>query len=316
MYHFSNENLTTVISILKNEISKLQPKEIYEFEVLNPDIEDSVYNGTIFEIEGKPYIYRELRSWIDLADSLYCKALLPEKKSKNIITIRFEKLDLEGSFHKSKLSKEEKYGSSSIFWQIDKNETPSFLYYYIQSLENSNINERKRILNLGVNNGDEFEVIKQLSSNFERHEIVGIDFCQSAVDEARKRFKDDDNISFYQHDINDLDDLDLGQFDLIITIGTLQSSNLNFKPLFMDIVQKYLKKEGSMIMGFPNCRWLDGTFIFGANAKNYNFPEYSVLYNDVVFCKKYLQQKKYRVTVTGKNYIFLTATSIQKNYKS
>ncbi len=312
MYHFTDETLTAIISILKNEISKLKPKELFEFEVLNPDTASSVYNGTSIKIEERTYIYRELRSWIDLADSLYCKALLPQVKSKNTILIRYEKLDLEGSFHKSRLSKEEKYGSSSIFWEINKNETPSFLYYYAQALENSGLNKRARILNLGVNNGDEFEVIKQLSSNFKNQEIVGIDFCQSAIEKAKERFKEHRNVKFYCHDINKLDELGLGEFDLIITIGTLQSSNLNFKPLFMEIVQKYLKKNGSMILGFPNCRWVDGTFIFGANAKNYSFPEYSVLYNDVIFCKKYLQQKKHRVTITGKNYIFLTATSIQK----
>ncbi|MEA3289058.1 MAG: methyltransferase, partial [Campylobacterota bacterium] len=45
---------------------------------------------------------------------------------------------------------------------------------------------------------------------------------------------------------------------------------------------------------------------------NYNFSEMSILYKDVQFCKKYLQQKKFRVTITGKDYIFLTATSIRK----
>jgi hypothetical protein len=80
----------------------------------------------------------------------------------------------------------------------------------------------------------------------------------------------------------------------------------------MDIIQNYLEKDGALIMGFPNCRWYDGQMIYGASAPNYNFSEMSILYNDVIFCKKYLQQKKFRVTLTGKEYIFLTATSIRK----
>jgi hypothetical protein len=79
----------------------------------------------------------------------------------------------------------------------------------------------------------------------------------------------------------------------------------------MQIVQNYLKKDGSMILGFPNCRWIDGEMVYGAKAKNYSFSEMSLLYKDVIFCKKYLQQKKFRVTITGKDYIFLTATSIR-----
>ncbi|MGE4473070.1 MAG: methyltransferase, partial [Sulfuricurvum sp.] len=31
---------------------------------------------------------------------------------------------------------------------------------------------------------------------------------------------------------------------------------------------------------------------------------------DIYYCKKYLQQKKFRVTLTGKDYLFLTATKI------
>jgi len=121
------------------------------------------------------------------------------------------------------------------------------------------------------------------------------------------------NIEFYTHDINNLNSLNLGKFDLIISIGTLQSSNLEFNPLFMSIVQNQLKKDGAMILGFPNCRWLDGEMIYGARVKNYPFSEMGLLYKDVIFCKKYLQQKKFRVTITGKDYIFLTATSIRKD---
>jgi hypothetical protein len=78
----------------------------------------------------------------------------------------------------------------------------------------------------------------------------------------------------------------------------------------MNIIQNYLYKNGSIILGFPNCRWIDGEMITGAKSKNYSFPEMSVLVKDIYFCKKYLQQKKFRVTITGKDYLFLTATSI------
>ena len=128
---------------------------------------------------------------------------------------------------------------------------------------------------------------------------------------AKKKFKNDANISFYAHDINNLASLELGEFDLIISIGTLQSSNLEFNPLLMSIVQNQLKKNGAMILGFPNCRFIDGEMIYGARVKNYAFSEMGLLYKDVIFSKKYLQQKKYRVSITGKEYIFLTATSIR-----
>jgi len=128
---------------------------------------------------------------------------------------------------------------------------------------------------------------------------------------ACSRFKDNPNVSFQVGDINNLDKLGLDSYDLIISIGTLQSSGINFNEKFMEIVQNYLKKDGAMILGFPNCRWYDNEMVYGAKAKNYSFSEMSLLYKDVMFCKKYLQQKKFRVTITGKDYIFITATSIR-----
>jgi len=181
--------------------------------------------------------------------------------------------------------------------------------HYIKALKNVNLDKRKKILNLGINSGDEFGVIKKISKNFDELELLGIDYCSSAIDQAKQNFKDN-NISFIKGDINDLDSLKLEKYDLIITIGTLQSKNINFNEKFMQIVQNYLKKDGAMILGFPNCRWIENEMIYGAKAKNYNFSEMSLLYKDVMFCKKYLQQKKFRVTITGKDYIFLTATSI------
>jgi hypothetical protein len=81
----------------------------------------------------------------------------------------------------------------------------------------------------------------------------------------------------------------------------------------MSIVQKQLSRKGAIILAWPNCRWVDGEMIYGAKMKNYPFSEMSNLYKDVNFAKKYLQQKQFRVTVTGKDYIFVTATSIRKD---
>jgi len=186
------------------------------------------------------------------------------------------------------------------------------LHYYTSALKNIKIDKRLRVLNLGINKGDEFDIIKDVSLNFSNIDFVGIDYSSSAIDYSKDRFKDESNMNFIKADINNLDELNLGKFDLIISIGTLQSSSLNFKLLFASLVQNYLNNDGAMILGFPNCRWIDGTMVYGAMVKNYNYSELSVLYSDAIYCKKYLQQKKFRVTLTGKDYIFLSASSIRK----
>lgn len=302
-----------ILNILEEKITSLNAKDLVEFEVLNPDILNCAYAGSIVRIEDKKYIYRGYKAWVDLAQALGCRMLTPTCQNQNFVTLKFEKLNNKDSFHKSKDNNEEKYGATSPFSNIHKNEEPSFLINYLKALKNVTINKRLKILNLGINSGDEFEIIQKYATNFKNIELVGIDYCSSAIQEAKEKFSASKNISFYTHDINDLDSLSLEKFDLIISIGTLQSSNLDFNLLFMSLAQNYLKKDGAIILGFPNCRWIDGEMVYGAKAKNYSFSEMSLLYKDVIFCKKYLQQKKFRVTITGKDYIFLTATSIRKS---
>ncbi|WP_324171552.1 methyltransferase domain-containing protein [Sulfurimonas sp.] len=279
-----------LLELFKN--SKLKAKEVLEVKLLNEEIESIGY-----------------KAFVDLAQLFFMKMLSPIYEDKKTI-LRFYKLDRDSSFHKIQNSTE-KYGTDSEFFSIDKTQQFSFLYHYQEALKFINIKDKKRVLNLGVNRGDEFKVIKEMLEvdEFKEKQFAGIDNCASAIEYAKNDF-DDKNVEFFNHDINTLDELDLGRFDLIISIGTLQSSGINFNSTFMSIYQNHLKKDGAIILGFPNCRWIDGEMIYGAKAPNYAFNEMSLVLKDIHFCKKYLQQKKHRVVITGKDYIFLTARKI------
>ncbi len=295
----------------KPQINKLEAGQSISFETLDPDLGEG-YAGEKLDIEGITYIYRGYKSWTDLAELLMCKVMTPEKSTYPLVKLTFKRLETQSSFHiESQGSKKEKYGLNSHFSQIHKMEEPAFLYYYSQALQNAKLSQRTSVLNLGINTGDEFSVIKNsLDINtYEKINLVGIDHSKSAISYAKSSFPEE-NVTFHAHDINNLESLNLGRFDLFISIGTLQSPSINFKPFFMSLVQKYLKKDAAIILGFPNSRWVGGEMIYGAKAPNYAMSEMSLLFNDVIFCKKYLQQHKYRVTLTGKQYIFLTATKI------
>ena len=144
---------------------------------------------------------------------------------------------------------------------------------------------------------------------FKKKRVVGVDYSESIIKYAQKRFP---FAQMLLADINTLEKKKLGRFGLIISIGTLQSSNINFNERFMSIYQNLLEKDGAIILGFPNCRWIDGEMVYGAVAPNYNFAEMSLVLKDIHFCKKYLQQKGYRVVITGKDYLFLSARKIGK----
>lgn len=300
-----------IIAVLSEKAKACRAGECFSFEILDPDLGKG-YAGETIEIEGISYLCRSYKSWTDLAELLLCKMMTPEKGSYPLVTMHFKKLEIQSSFHTgSQGIKEEKYGAASHFSQIRKMEEPAFLYYYTQALKNTKLNQRRRILNLGINRGDEFAVIKNTldAETYEKMELVGVDHSQTAIAYAKERFSEA-HVNLYVHDINDLESLNLGRFDLLISIGTLQSPGIHFKPFFMSLVQNYLEKDAAVILGFPNSRWAGGEMLYGAKAPNYTMSEMSLLFNDVMFCKKYLQQKKYRVTLTGKQYIFLTATKI------
>jgi len=306
---FTNEPMLQITTSLE---AALEESTQIRFEVLSPDYLKSAYAGKEIELKGEHYIYRGYKAWTDLAELLFCRMLTPKVTREHHVEISFEKLNLEESFHKAE-GFEEKYGVDSPFFQIHKNEEPAFLLPYRHALKNVKIKEKKRILDLGVNSGDEFHLIKELleKEDYQETELIGIDHSASAIAFAQKRFPEE-NVHFIEHDINRLNDLALGRFDLIISIGTFQSPNIDFKPFFMSLVQNYLSEKGALILGFPNCRWMGGEMIYGAKVPNYAYSEMSLLYKDVVYCKKYLQQKKFRVTLTGKDYVFLTATKIGK----
>ena len=100
------------------------------------------------------------------------------------------------------------------------------------------------------------------------------------------------------------------KFDLIISIGTLQTTTVDTKAVVMNLIQNYLNKNGRVIFGFPNSRWIDGELIYGAKAPNYKYNELSLVIKDIYWIKKYLQQKRFRVSIVGKDYLFLRAVKI------
>lgn len=292
MIDFCSKNPTEILNYFYS--IKIDDGEILELLFLDEDLENIGY-----------------KAFVDLAQLFFMKLLPPVKMDKATTLLRFKKLHTNLSFHANREKSSEKYGVQSDFFKIDKTSQFSFLYYYQQALNVCDFKSRKRVLNLGVNRGDEFEIIKEMLPKeiFNGMEFVGIDYCESAIEYAKERFADE-NMEFICHDINRLDELMLGKFDLIISIGTLQSSGINFNSTFMSLYQNMLESGGAVVLGFPNCRWIDGEMIYGAKAPNYSFSELSLMLKDIHFCKKYLQQKKYRVVVSGKEYLFLSGIKI------
>ena len=307
VYDFSHTPMYQILRILKEDTQD----EIF-FSALNPDLTSGLYAGETLVIEGRTYTHHSLKAWSSLAELLGYRMLMPKIQSGCLIMVHYQKLQSVSSFHTDTIEEmTEKYGSLSIFSRINKLEEPTFAWHYLHALQAVKLPHRKKILNLGINKGYEFWGIRQMLSaeDFATLSLTGVDYSASAIQKARTVLPYP-NVTLYCHDINALDSLHLPQQDLIISISTLQSPAINTKVLIMDLVQKSLTTKGALILGFPNARWHDGELIYGAKAPNYPYPEMSLLIKDIYWIKKYLQQHKFRVTITGKEYLFLTATKI------
>ncbi len=287
-----HKNTSDILSYFSN--TEFKEGEVVEFELLEVDVERIGY-----------------KAFVDLAQLFFMRLLTPKVSESGGVVLRFEKLRQNNSFHKAE-SSTEKYGVESDFFHIEKTSQFSFLYHFQKALEFVNIQQRERVLNLGINKGDEFGVIKEILGDdaWSTKEFVGIDYSASAIEYAQKEFANEPNVKLLCGDINKLHEYNLGKFDLLVSIGTLQSSNIEFNKTFMELYQNHLEQGGAIVLGFPNCRWIDGEMIYGAKAPNYPFSELSLVLKDIYFCKKYLQQKKYRVVITGKDYLFLSARKI------
>lgn len=304
---FFDHRLADILESLRDRLASVTSGETIEIEVPRPELKGGLNEGAPVSIAGQPVRPRSLRAWGEVAEMLGCRLLTPCPLDAHWMTLPFQKLDPRASWHELEpASSTEKYGTGSPFAAVDKREDPTFLSGFTRAVHAASVPKGARVLDLGVNAGDEYALLKRVlpADIGDAIQFVGIDHSQSAIEAARSRFAAE-SAEFVQHDINQLVSLGLGRFHLIISIDTFQSPGVDFKPVLRTMVQKYLEPRGAVILGFPNCRYLDGEVIYGAKMKNYRDPELSLIIKDIYFAKKYLQQHRFKVLLFGKHYLFL-----------
>ncbi len=292
--------------------------QTFELDVLDPDHAHGRYAGERVEIDGVTYVHRPLRVWLDLAERLDLRMRTPRASSLPLLRLVFEPLDDapdgRDPRHPRDSDPRETYGTASAFARISKLEDPSFVLDVSDALGRIALPRGARILDLGVNTGDELELLLALEPALHDATFVGIDHSPSAIAAARTRFDGRPNITFHVADLADasaLATLQLGRFDLVLSIATLQSAGLDDRALLRRMVQDHLSPTGAVVLGMPNCRYVAGETSYGTRMKNFRQPELGLLVKDVAFYRKYLQQHHRKVFVTGKHYILVTAVSIQ-----
>ena len=272
--------------------------------VLDPDLGRGRYAGERGEVGGIAYVHRPFRVWVDLAERLGLRLLMPRAADPPLVELVFEPLDRGRRIGAGETAGDpERYGAESAFARISKLEDPGFVVDVAEAVERAALPARARILDLGVNTGDELELLTALAPGAS---FVGIDHSASALAVARARFP---TAQLVEADLHTLPSLGLGRFDLVFSVGTLHSPGIDDRGVVRRVVQDHLAPGGAVILGFPNCRYVDGEVEYGTRMKNFRQPELGLLIKDVAFYRKYLQQHGRQVFVTGKNYVFVTGVA-------
>ena len=293
-----------LIRVIPELTKALKQSPEVQFQVCNPDLGLGLYAGETLEVQGETLIHRPLQVWMDLADRLNCHFLTPQPAGHKI-TLRFRKR-AEQKRDRTPSVDQEKYGAASAFQRIHKLEEPIFLLDALEALKSLSLPEGARILDLGVNSGKELQLFELAYPDLHQtFEVVGLDHSETALELAKN--------SFPQHhyllaDINQLP-AGLGSFDLIFSIATLQSANIQIEPVFRSLL-RHLRPQGAWVLAFPNSRCLAGEVSYGARMLNYRDPELSLMLKDVLFFKRYFQKHRYSVRITGKYDIFVTAKPV------
>jgi SAM-dependent methyltransferase len=280
--------------------------------VLDPDHGRGRYAGERVEIDGCSHTHRPLRVWVELADRLHLRLSTPRPMGGVHIELCFEPLDERARWDGEgdhDADRTEKYGSQSGYARICKLDDPDLLLDMADALERVRLPDAPRILDLGVNRGDELALLLGLRPEWATQaRFVGIDHSRSALAVARAQFPSE-NFEFIEADLNASAALELGRFDLVLSLGTLHSPGVDDRSVLRSMVQRWLGPRGGVILGVPNCRYLDGEQLFGARTKNFRQPELGLLIKTVAHWKKYLQQHRRKVYVTGKHHVLVTGVT-------
>ena len=289
---FTDEPLHAIIA---HVAASLALGESAELIVPDPDLGRHAYPGAA--IAGA--LHRPWRVWTELADRMNARISIRTSPNGDDVMLRFELLDRERTPSRGEGS--EAYGAASGFAQLKKLEDPGFVIDLREALGRARLPSAPRVLDLGVNTGDELALVYQAAPDAI---VTGIDHAETALVIARAHWP---SATFLQGDV--AQPLPVGRFDLIIAIGMMQIGNLDDRALLRRLVQNHLALTGALILGVPNCRYIDGEVSFGARMLNFSQPELGLVIKDIAFYRKYLQQHHLQVFVTGRNYLFVTGSS-------
>lgn len=286
---FTDEPLTTLLPAVRRALGE---RGEVAFSVPDPDLGLGLYAGE----RGPGGRHRSWQTWTDLADLLGAHLLTPERLREGRVLVRLRS--------RAATPDPDAGGYGTGEWaRVDKLEDPVFLFTFVEALRRVAPPAGGRVLSLGVSGGRELEALA-LAFPDRTFELVGVDLEDAALERARRRFPAG---TFLELDVGTLPQPDLGRFDLVLALSLLQSPGVRQDALLAALYRHHLTPAGGLILGYPNARYRDGALSYGARVRNFARPDLSLLCQDVTDARRRLHKQGYKVFVTGKYEVLLTA---------
>ncbi|MEZ4367542.1 MAG: class I SAM-dependent methyltransferase [Kofleriaceae bacterium] len=272
-----------------------------ELDVVDPDLGRGRFPGEPLALpDGTIARHRPWRVWVELADRLGLRLATPRPTTPPWVRLTFERLP---PWRPRQLADDdrERYGATSTFARVRKLEDPGLVLDLADALERAALPPAPRVLDLGCGRG---ELLAHVCARVLGARATGVDRAASALALAQVAVPTG---TFVEADLGELGALALGRFDLVLAFGVLQSPGVDDRSLLRAIVADHLTPRGAVILGVPNGRYHAGELVHGARQVNYTQPELGLVVKDVAFYRRYLQQHRRRVFVTGRHDLLVTA---------
>lgn len=242
-------------------------------------------------------LHRPWSAWAEVADLLGAHLLTPQPAGPGRVRVHLR------AYAPTPAPDADGYGVAGEWTRVDKLEDPTFLLTFVEALRRVNPPPHGRVLALGVNAGRELDALP-LAFPARPLDVHGVDVDASALAQARARHPD---ATFHALDVTTLPRPDLGTFDLVIALSLLQSPGVRGDVLLAALRRHHLTPGSGLILGYPNARYRDGHLSYGARMRNYARPDLSLLTADVTDARRGLQKHGFKVFVTGKYEVLVTA---------
>jgi trans-aconitate methyltransferase len=274
-------------------------------------------DGETCNDERGAWIYRPWRQFLDLAELADCYLHLP-RRAGSLLLLEFEAMEKKSSWkndprrgrEKSAEEYDVKYGASSLYNRFNRFEEPWVADEMLHAFDRARLRPGDRVLSIGVNSGKELELFRQWKEGelFDRLEFTGIDIALSAIEQAQQRLPYE-NFTFIDADLRDLESLELPPQNLIMAISVFQSSSLLRDQLLTYMVRHLAAERCTFLIGFPDSRYSRLRLLQGAATAHNARPDYAKLVKDLRYYSRYFSSHRYRVTLGGRYYVILTASS-------